>query len=208
MFLARIALFKLQESARYLVAEGDTAGAIISLQRISRINGNSFMWRASDVVDDRAGNPNDSDRNESLNRDYEATRQSPPLHEEAEVDASSRLINGESDRSRDEEMTSGEIEGSSRSRRGKGEERDKELRRVNRSAKALEGRLGKTIWNSQWIDRLPFDIGSSVEDYFERLEILFDPKLARTTKLIWSIWGLVSAAYTVRFHTFSLSPDD
>lgn len=49
-----------------------------------------------------------------------------------------------------------------------------------------------------WIDRLPVGVAQSVDEYLARMEGLFEPRWAKTTKLVWTIWGLASAGYTVR----------
>lgn len=55
-----------------------------------------------------------------------------------------------------------------------------------------------------WIDRLPVGVAQSVDAYLVRMEGLFEPRWARTTTLVWTIWGLASAGYTVPWFPFVL----
>ena len=50
----------------------------------------------------------------------------------------------------------------------------------------------------EWVRRLPIGLRYSVEEYLVRLDGLFEPKWALTTKLVWTIWAFASAGYTVR----------
>lgn len=57
----------------------------------------------------------------------------------------------------------------------------------------------KIVKKREWIERLPEKLGvrDNVESYMDRLDGLFEPEWALTTKLIFVIWGFVSAGYTV-----------
>lgn len=44
----------------------------------------------------------------------------------------------------------------------------------------------------------------TMQDYVDRISSLLDPKLKRTTLLVWSLWFSVSAAYTHVLNTLKL----
>jgi hypothetical protein len=190
MFLSRVVLFQLQESARYLVAKDDTAGALASLRNITKINGQSLTWSHADVVDSVSV---------LYGEGYDATGESSPIDGNGNVEEEEQGLFAA--RLNDVEVGE-EYRRTSESSRRPSIVSHSNLRRTLRKAKVDEGgRLGEWIWNSSFINSLPYDIADSAEDYFERIEMLFVKKLSRTTKLVWSIWALVSAAYTI-FNVF------
>ena len=52
-----------------------------------------------------------------------------------------------------------------------------------------------------WVSALPESIATRVSDYLNHVGQLFSPQWARTTILLWCIWTLVSAGYTI-FNVF------
>ena len=49
----------------------------------------------------------------------------------------------------------------------------------------------------EWVEGLPRGLRSGVREYLTRLDGLFEPKWAKTTRLVWTIWAFASAGYTV-----------
>lgn len=151
MSLCRIILFRLQESAKFLVTSGRHREAIIALQHISRINGDPVSWSLADVVDKPPScpaSPSGSSITLTGRASYESTGESPR-------------------------------DGSP----GRGKSEPTKERRV-------EGR--------DWVEKLPPGWRDGVDEYLARLDELFEPKWKKTTILVWCIWGLASAGYTVR----------
>lgn len=69
-------------------------------------------------------------------------------------------------------------------------------RRPPRSSKA----------GGSWTDRLPVGLQDSLDEYAERLDELFEPKWRKTTTLVWLIWLLASAGYTVSMPSSQWEP--
>lgn len=163
MFLCRIIFFRLQESAKFLVTVGRPSEAVISLQRISKINGEAHSWGLADVVDEVISDA------ESPNA-YAATESSP--------EGSIRRSVHEDHVDRGNVSLSRQV--------------------VGRRASSLKSMSIKSRRERpEWLERLPSGLKASVEEYLERLDGLFEPEWARTTKLVWIIWGLASGGYTV-----------
>ena len=55
----------------------------------------------------------------------------------------------------------------------------------------------KLIIGSSWMSQIPIKLKESTSDHSERIERLFEPDWALTTKLVWVIWFAASAGYTV-----------
>lgn len=169
MFIARIVFFRLEESAKFLANAGDHAGALIALQRISKINGDTTSeWTLEDVVDrlptkefeGEAGGKYDAmgESEESLEERSNAS----PVIEEAPTGPLYQYGVSSSNLSVDE--------------RKRGE---------------------KLIIGSSWMSQIPIKLKESTSDYSERIERLFEPEWSLTTKLVWVIWFAASAGYTV-----------
>ncbi|GAA5891536.1 hypothetical protein JCM6882_004503 [Rhodosporidiobolus microsporus] len=187
MFLSRVLFFRLQESAKFLVASNRPSAAVIALRRISKVNGQNVRWALEDVVDDTAaadvgavaGEAGEGRKEERASVGaYEATGEtlsptrqpSSPSHPAADV--SDLALDLESDPS----LLSSSITTPSL-----------------RPAKDPPA----------WLARLPPSWQPSVEDYLARLEELLDPRDGgkRVTLLVWTVWGLASAGYTM-FNVF------
>ena len=169
MFVARIVFFRLEESAKFLSNAGDHAGALVALQRISKINGDAESeWALEDVVDrlptkeldGESGGKYDAmgESEESLEERSNAS----PIVEEAPSGPLYQYGVSSSNLSIDE--------------RKRGE---------------------KLIMGSSWMGQIPMKLKGSMGDYNERIERLFEPDWALTTKLVWVIWFAASAGYTV-----------
>ncbi|KAI5477168.1 MFS transporter [Pseudohyphozyma bogoriensis] len=144
MALLRVALFRLQESAKFLVSAGRPREAIIALQRISKMNGDPMDWELADVYD------------------------APPAS--ASPPASAAILYGTPSPG---------------------------------TALSIGGGTSPTLRGreefSDGIVRKPM-AGTMVE-YRARIDELFEPKWALTTKLVWVIWFFASAGYTI-FNVF------
>ncbi|GAA5990038.1 hypothetical protein JCM11641_001483 [Rhodosporidiobolus odoratus] len=177
MFLARVLFFRLQESAKFLVAINRPTQAVVALRRISKMNGEDVKWALSDVIDDTES-ASSSGRNKTQTRTggYETTsdtgspprRPSPPLSPSSDVSD----LDLESDPS------------------------------LSYAFAHRPARLRNAHDRPEWLDRLPSGWQPGVEDYLARVrELLGDGEGRQTTMLVWGVWGLASAGYTI-FNVF------
>lgn len=179
MFLARVLFFRLSESPRFLAASGDYAGALESLEKISKFNGNEKEWSLNDVIDDNGnfgratlGDERGGERGalggDGLDYDSTAESDSPLSGRGSPTGYSSPpshllLSPGSTTRSR-----------------------------------ATKNREDGIRYIDQY---LPTGIASFIDDNLERTTVLFEPRYRLSTQLIWTIWTLVSAAYSI-FNVF------
>lgn len=188
MFLCRVLFFRLHESAKYLVAAERPSAAVIALQRISRINGKEAKWDLQDVVDDEVSalaNDVDASDGKLSPPSYAATGETTP--ESRPKSASPSLLptsplGRDADNDVDEESA--------------------DLSTFSLPSSVFSSTLATSRLRKDrpaWIDRLPVSWRSGADDYLARLDELLEPRWRRTTTLIWVIWTLASAGYTVRF---------
>ncbi|GAA5825942.1 hypothetical protein JCM11251_000062 [Rhodosporidiobolus azoricus] len=182
MFLSRVLFFRLQESAKFLVAANNPSAAVIALRRISKVNGQDVRWELSDVRDDAAaakasiggemGERGKGGGYESVGETMSPTRNptSPPSLT-ADVSALDLTLDLESD--------------------------------LSLSSAAPSTLLRPLKDPPAWMDRLPTSWKPTVEDYMARLGELLErgTQARRTTWLVWAVWGLASAGYTI-FNVF------
>lgn len=269
MFLARIALFRLQESPKFLTAANRHDEAVIALQKISNFNGNDRTWGLKDVVDDDGGlgyiqgrtsdHDNQDGEGESKGRrakremveeedagdemdafvlggeeeenederyedgqpaqsqhpsrglhsptGYNSTAETSTLHNNAD-DAMAGAMNGASAIQLERTGSSaGRVQGQQFPPRGPPPSLLRHPSRTPLQSRRLasyrsgsgsgSGRPRNRRQRGNWMNRLPRGLRDSVDEYMERLDELFEPKWRRTTTLIWMIWFLASAGYTV-----------
>lgn len=176
MFIARIALFRLKESAKFLMNSNRHHEAIIALTRISRINGEPQVWVLADVVDKLPSNfrSDASEVEQGVERrnfgvGYDANGDSPEgsIRRESFVDNSTR----------GNIYLSPVIFANS----------PLPSPRLNRPP--IKSRLSSSSSRiSPWIDRLSPSFQRSIEGYKERISGLFEAEWRRTTQLVWLIW--------------------
>lgn len=166
--LARVVLFRLFESPKFLAARGDLEGALRALRSISKVNGNDKEWTLEDVIDRVSRSVEGKGEEQGMLRDFEGGY-------EATGDSDSPL----SGRASPVDDLSVPIPSPSLS--------------VRRGASRRMG--GST---DTWVDGLPVWTQEWVREYELRMAGLFEPRWKRTTVLVWCIWGFVSAGYTVR----------
>lgn len=274
MFLARIVLFRLQESPKFLTAAHRHDEAVIALQRISHINGQDRIWGLMDVVDDDSGLGHGQlragDEEEGKGRrtggtkseeeegdemdafvlggeeedehgehdpsrhheqygnaasshnpgsfDYNSTAESSSLHlagansgttdstNESAIDAGSAI------RLEPTGLSIGHAQGQRFPPRGPPPSLLRHPSRTPLQSRRLASyrsgsgsgnkarKRGHSSSSISWLDRLPRGVRNSVDEYAERFDELFEPQWRRTTTLIWLIWLLASAGYTVSGH--------
>ncbi|KAK4057522.1 hypothetical protein OIO90_001591 [Microbotryomycetes sp. JL221] len=207
MCLSRIVLFRLHESPKFLTAVQRQSEAVISLQRISRINGDNRSWALKDVVDHLDGEEHEMDKALASDvNEYQALDGELEQHGSARADnvyvadyaSTSELDFALADERRAEEglnASKSSEEAASPSPHGASaislprlQPRTRTLRRRSRP-------------RPEWMKRLPAFMSAGVDEYRDRLDELFDDKWKRTTILVWLIWLMASAGYTI-FNVF------
>ncbi|KAK4052685.1 hypothetical protein OIV83_001972 [Microbotryomycetes sp. JL201] len=210
MCLSRVVLFRLQESPKFLTAVQRQSEAVVALEMISRINGDSRSWDLRDVVDHVEGSHGMQTARKSSSRtvdEYEALDEAVtgnlPTTEAngiatTDYDSMSELNFALDDDRRGEDGhfpkdADDRSLGTNSPRDGTAIAlptfaRKRAVRKVARARPA-------------WAERLPDFMASGVDEYLSRLEELFDHKWKRTTILVWLIWLLASAGYTI-FNVF------
>lgn len=211
MCFSRIVFFRLQESPKFLTASLRHSEAVIALQRISRINGQERDWGLDDVVDSagrEAGRKPGETDDGSTTIEIRTTPPSPPesrrqsTSSPGEYDSTGEMRKSLSEERELREAEALQEEGQTLS----GYTDDGLPRRIAIPSLKARGR-GRRKEGREWIAKLPPNLADSVDEYFERLDELFQRKWRRTTVLMWSIWFLMSAGYTVGLGraSFSLS---
>jgi len=187
MFLARVLFFRLHESPKFLVASNRPSAAVIVLSRISRLNGDNKSFALSDVVD-AAGAAAESSEEAAA---AQAESDSPADDSDAPP---RRLARTDSD------------DIPSPSSLGEDDEADLVAFALPPSYVSQSVRRHRAT-RPAWIDCLPRAWREGVDEYVARMEDLLEPKWRRTTLLVWAIWALAAAGYTVRSSSSpSLSP--
>jgi hypothetical protein len=188
MFLARIFFIRLQESAKFLVAANRPSAAVIALRKISKMNGEEVRWSLSDVVDEAssgAATETGGKEGRGAGGDYDATGSSPSRATSPLPDVQPTLSRTISSFTLDDnESTSNlDLEG------------DAEIPPAPSTPSPLRSRQKS---RSSWIGRFPTSWQPAVEDYAARFGELLEPEYKRTTLLVFALWTLASAGYTVR----------
>ncbi|TNY22866.1 major facilitator superfamily domain-containing protein [Rhodotorula diobovata] len=175
MFVCRVLFFRLHESPKFLVASNRPSAAVIILGRISRINGDNKSFALSDVVD-AAGAAAESPEDAAVAQaELDPAGEMPPARQ-AEDDVPSPSSLGEDDEA---DLVAFSLPPSY----------------VPPSVRRERGK------RPAWIERLPKGWRSGAEEYVGALEDLLEPKWRHTTLLVWAIWTLASAGYTI-FNVF------
>lgn len=161
-------MFRLHESPKFLVASNQPSAAVVSLRRISKINGKDSPWALSDVVD---GEPASGSLIAKSPPGYEATGHTSPESRPRSSMASPLQV------------PSTALE-------------DGELSDFTLPASVLSA--DDVTDTPKWIKRLPRPLRGAANEYADRLGDLLAPKWRKTTICVWMIWTLASAGYTVR----------
>ncbi|KDE04406.1 hypothetical protein MVLG_05196 [Microbotryum lychnidis-dioicae p1A1 Lamole] len=174
MGLARIGLFRLRESAKFLVSSGRPDQAVLVLERISRYNGEPTSWELSDVVDGESSvpdSPSAAMQRNGITTDYDTMGDLP-----LSLDDSRNSIENPTSETR--------LEVSAAERVG--------VRRPRMHARNQ---------SPGWWHFLERRYAQAFDEHRSRVGDLFSPQLRFTTSCIWAIWFLVSAGYTI-FNVF------
>ncbi|GAA5975541.1 hypothetical protein JCM5350_002641 [Sporobolomyces pararoseus] len=175
MFLARVLFFKLHESPKFLVASKRASAAVVSLQKISRFNGTNSAWALDDVVDDvssRRVQDAEEDGRGSGPDDQNSFSLSRSPSINSIAFSQAPLLDGNSD------PEASDI-----------------------SSYAPSDFASRPQSRPEWINRLPRSWRSAATDYSARVHNLLEGKWRAVTLLIWAIWTLASAGYTM-FNVF------
>lgn len=210
MFLSRIVFFRLQESPKFLTASRRHSEAVIALQRISRINGQERNWGLDDVVDlagrEERRKAEEEEQEGATTIEIRTTPPSPPdsrrhsLSSPGEYDSTGEMRKSLSEERVLREAEALQEEGQTLS----GHDGDGLPHRISIPALKARGR-GRRKEGRAWVGRLPPHLAENVDEYFERLDELFEKRWRQTTILMWSIWFLMSAGYTVSSASQSFS---
>lgn len=177
-------MFRLHESPKFLVASNRPSAAVVTLRRISKINGDESPWALSDVVDHH------HDRND--------IRADGPSHSSGSLVAKSppgyAAMGHTSPESRPRSSLASPFQAPSTLEDG-----DLSEFTLPDSALSFDGvRSGRSIHQPPaWIERLPAALQGPVTAYADRFSDLLAPNWRRTTLFVWTIWTLASAGYTV-----------
>ncbi|POY76307.1 hypothetical protein BMF94_0502 [Rhodotorula taiwanensis] len=164
---ARVLMFRLHESPKFLVASNQPSAAVVSLRRISKINGKDSPWALSDVVD---GEPASGSLIAKSPPGYEATGHTSPESRPRSSMASPLQV------------PSTALE-------------DGELSDFTLPASVLSA--DDVTDTPKWIKRLPRPLRGAANEYADRRGDLLAPKWRKTTICVWMIWTLASAGYTI-----------
>ncbi|GAA6041511.1 hypothetical protein JCM8097_001915 [Rhodosporidiobolus ruineniae] len=198
MFFCRVLFIRLQESPKFLVASNRPTAAVIALRRISKINGREVQWGLSDVVDGSHAQP---------------LRRVEEDGEEAKEDEGGRRASGSSSIGSGGYDATGETNSPSRGGGGSGASSppsssgsiDLDLE-ASLAADSLLSDAPTSLRRCKGsrpsvIDYLPPSWRAGAEDYAARVAELFEGEGRRTTGLVFVVWTLASAGYTI-FNVF------
>ncbi|SDA00037.1 BZ3501_MvSof-1269-A2-R1_Chr2-2g04410 [Microbotryum saponariae] len=174
MGLARIGLFRLRESAKFLVSSGRPDQAVLVLERISRYNGEPTSWELSDVVDGEysvPGSPSAAMQRNEIMTDYDAMGDLPSSLDD------SRNSTGDSTSEIRPDVSAAERVG------------------------FRHPRMHARNQNPGWWHVLERRYAQAFDAHRSRVGDLFSLQLRFTTSCIWAIWFLASAGYTT-FNVF------
>ncbi|GAA5866253.1 hypothetical protein JCM1840_004056 [Sporobolomyces johnsonii] len=184
MFLARVLFFRLHESAKFLVSANRPSAAVNSLRRISRFNGDDAHWEVDDVVDH-----------------YQGSHGVAPRTAEEDVEAGGRIGKREEGNEGDEPPALSfpsplSADGASLVRA-----EDPSSPSFLVAPPSSLPRRHKRRPRPAWVDRLPRSLRTTADNYLDRVDELLDEDWRRTTLLIWAVWTLASAGFTI-FNVF------
>lgn len=178
-------MFRLHESPKFLVASNRPSAAVVTLRRISKINGDESPWALSDVVDHHHDRSDVRAVDGASHSSGSLVAKSPPGY---------AAMGHTSPESRPRSSLASPFQAPSTLEDG-----DLSEFTLPDSALSFEGvRSGAS--NHQppaWIERLPVALQGPVTAYADRFSDLLAPKWRRTTLFVWTIWTLASAGYTV-----------
>ncbi|EKM79586.1 hypothetical protein AGABI1DRAFT_74699 [Agaricus bisporus var. burnettii JB137-S8] len=218
MFLARMVLFRLHESPRYLVHAGRPLEAVKSLKMISKFNGSDLEIELDDVADHHPATTTNT------------TSALPPSQSLLNGRPDSTVITGSmDDRKVDERVVfdaGDEAAGNAGSSSPTKNSTDRSTlvpsyNAVGETASnVLEGHSFKTplLSNEDVLPReIPKRSNSDNEDeykpnlgsgarkplaaWWDRVSMVLEPEWFRTTVLVWAVWGSMSLAFTM-FNVF------
>ncbi|GAA5862448.1 hypothetical protein JCM3774_002521 [Rhodotorula dairenensis] len=183
LFISRVLMFRLHESPKFLVASNRPSAAVVTLRRISKINGDESPWALSDVVDHSDARLNGvAEQNHSGGS---LVAKSPPGY---------AAMGHTSPESRPRSSLASPLQDPSALEDG-------ELSGFTLPDSALSDRSGGHGELPPWIRRLPAPLHNPVSAYADKFGELLAPNWRRTTLLVWTIWTLASAGYTI-FNVF------
>ncbi|GAA5995852.1 uncharacterized protein JCM10292_004787 [Rhodotorula paludigena] len=189
MFLGRVLFFRLHESPKFLVASNRPTAAVIALRRISKINGDDKRWVLSDVVDtDGAAEMIAQEELDERTKEAQLADASRPGSDEL----SPRELRPLDERDRDRVPSPSDLDDE--------EEADLSVFELPPSAVSHSPPVLRKD-RPAWIERLPAGWQDSADEYLARLDDLLEPRWKRTTLLVWTVWTLASAGYTI-FNVF------
>lgn len=209
MFVARIFLFRLFESPRYLVHAGRSEDAVHALQQITKINGLTMSVSLEDVADDHPAEPaptiNHYTGEESVTEPHARTRlavstaltpgdgspssRSSSTYSSTALDDPSLASNGivySYDTPREEHPPPlyPEDEGGAPS-----SPRPSLKRSVSTSR-------GKSTWPTYFLPRV---VSKPLETWLDKASELMAPEWRRTTILMWCSWMLMSLGMSLPY---------
>lgn len=188
MFLGRVLFFRLHESPKFLVASNRPSAAVIALRRISKINGDDKRWVLSDVVDtDGAAEVIAQEELDERTKEAQLADASRPGSDEL----SPRELQAFDERDRDRVPSPSDLDDE--------EEADLSVFELPPSVVSHSPPAHRKD-RPAWIERLPAGWQDSADEYLARLDDLLEPRWKRTTLLVWTVWTLASAGYTVRLN--------
>lgn len=186
-------MFRLHESPKFLVASNRPSAAVVTLRRISKINGDDSPWALSDVVDHSDRHSDGAGQNRS--RESLIAKSPPGYAAMGHTSPESRprsSLTSPPPGPPSVALEDGDLSGFT----------------LPDSALSVDG--GRTSGGTgefpAWIERLPAPLRNPVAAYADRFGELLAPNWRRTTLLVWTIWTLASAGYTVRLINFGSAP--
>ena len=178
-------MFRLHESPKFLVASNRPSAAVVTLRRISKINGDEAPWALSDGVDHHHDRNDDRAADGPSHSSGSLVAKSPPGY---------AAMGHTSPESRPRSSLASPFQAPSTFEDG-----DLSEFTLPDSALSFDGARSGAL-NHQppaWIERLPAALQGPVTAYADRFSDLLAPKWRRTTLFVWTIWTLASAGYTV-----------
>lgn len=178
-------MFRLHESPKFLVASNRPSAAVVTLRRISKINGDESPWALSDVVDHHRDRSDVRAVDGPSHSSGSLVAKSPPGY---------AAMGHTSPESRPRSSLASPFQAPATLEDG-----DLSEFTLPDSALSFDGvRPGASNHEPPaWIERLPAALQGPVTAYADRFSDLLAPKWRRTTLFVWTIWTLASAGYTV-----------
>ncbi len=188
--MARIIFFSLFESPKFLVASGRPEEARVILQRIAAFNGQPLPVSLQDVRDDRSKSRAGAPATAAAAEEGVAGAESGGVAVQSGIRGSGRA------RGYDALPTE---EATQRIEADDDEAGASRATVDNRNRMDMES--GTRRESSSLLDRLPTSWQPGAAEFAARYAQLFEPHWRRTTILVWTIWTLVSLAFTI-FNVF------